>query len=207
MEAMLESKGVPMNLEGKHPQFGPVSRILSSKQEWDYVIMDAWHFGRGKTDPPKFGQAVADFVKQVRAHSPNCKIILFPWWIPDGPKATNEGVMEVFRRCVDQARTNNIWVATTGPAFMEARLDRPDLRVTKSKTDAHPGIHGAYLNACSLFAMIAGQSPVGLPATLKITAAGGKTESFAIAPDDAQYLQEFAWKVYQREIKDTKPAK
>jgi len=27
-----------------------------------------------------------------------------------------------------------------------------------------------------------------------------------IAPDDAKYLQELAWKVYQREIKNTKPA-
>ena len=38
----------------------------------------------------------ADFVKQVRAHSPECKIILIPWWIPRGPDATNEGVMKAF---------------------------------------------------------------------------------------------------------------
>jgi len=31
--------------------------------------------------------------------------------------------------------------------------------------------------------------------------------TLTIAPDDAKYLQEFAWKVYQREIKNTKPAK
>ena len=90
---------------------------------------------------------------------------------------------------------------------MEARLERPDLRVTKSKTDAHPGIHGAYLNACSLFTIITGNSPVGLPATLRITAAGGRRVNYTIAPDDAKYLQEVAWKVYRREIKDTKPAK
>jgi hypothetical protein len=158
-----------------------VSEMLSSKQVWDYV-MDAWHLGRGPTDqgqgrasvPPDFPKAVAVFVKQVRAHSPKCKIILFPWWIPGGPRATNEGVMEVFHRCVEQAKVNNIWVATTGPAFMEARLERPDLRVTKSKTDAHPGTHGAYINACSLFAIIADKSPVGLPATLRIKGASGK---------------------------------
>ncbi len=115
--------------------------------------------------------------------------------------------MEVFHRCVEQAKLNNIWVATTGPAFMEARLERPALHITKSKTDAHPGNHGAYINACSLFAIISDKSPVGLPATLRIKATGGREEDFAIAPDDAKYLQELAWKVYHREIKNTKPAK
>ena len=215
VEALLESKGIQMNIEGKYPQLDAVSAMLSSKQVWDYVIMDAWHLGRGPTDQgqgrasvaPGFPKAVAVFVKQVRAHSPQCNIILFPWWIPGGPKATKEGAMEVFHSCVEQAKVNNLWVATTGPAFMEARLERPDLNITKSKTDAHPGNHGAYLNACSLFAMITDKSPVGLPATLRLTATGGTKQKFEIAPDDAKYLQEFAWKVYQREIKNTKPAK
>jgi hypothetical protein len=201
---MLESKAIAMNVEGKFFQLGAVNQMLSSREVWDYVVMDAWQFGRGRTDPPDFPRAVADFVKQVRAHSPSCKIILFPWWIPDGPKATNEGVMEVFHRCVEQAKPNDIWVATTGPAFMEARLERPDLHITVSKTDAHPGVHGAYINACSLFILIAGQSPAGLPATLRIP---GREADSTIAPDDAKYLQELAWKVYQREIKNTKPAK
>jgi hypothetical protein len=90
---------------------------------------------------------------------------------------------------------------------MEAPLKRPDLRVTKSKTDAHPGIHGAYINACSLFTIITGQTPVRLPATLTITADSGKKKDFTLAAGDAKYLQELAWKVYQREIKDTKPSK
>jgi hypothetical protein len=55
--------------------------------------------------------------------------------------------------------------------------------------------------------MITDKSPVGLPATLRISATDGKKEDFAIASDDAKYLQELAWKVYQGEIKNTKPAK
>jgi len=211
--AMLESKDLHMNLYGKFPELDAVSEMLSSKPVWDYVIMDTWHLGRGPNEygranvPADFPKAVAVFVKQVRAHSPKCKIILFPWWIPGGPDATNEGAMEVFHHCAQQAKVNNIWVATTGPAFMEAGLERPDLHITKSKTDAHPGIHGAYINACSLFAILADRSPVGLPATLRIKGAGGKEEDYTIAPDDAKYLQELAWKVYQREIKNTKPAR
>jgi hypothetical protein len=208
--AMLDGKGIPIEVKLAYPQLDAVGQMLGSRQVWDYVVMDAWHLGRGPNEfgkadvPPDFPKAVADFVKQVRAHSPDCKIILFPWWIPGGPKATNEGVMEVFRSCVEQAKRNDIWVATTGPAFMEAIREGRALRVTKSKSDAHPGVDGVYINACSLFTIIADQSPVGLPATLKLP---GEKEDFAVAPDDAKYLQELAWKVYQREIKNTKPTK
>jgi hypothetical protein len=201
--AMLEAEGTPMNVDGIFYGTESLDRMLSSRKAWDYVIMDAWQFRRGRTDPPEFPDAVAAFVKQIRAHSPHCKIILFPWWIPRGPDATNEGVMKVFHRCVEAAKPNDIWVATTGPAFMEARLERPDLHVTVSKEDAHPGIHGAYINACSLFAILTGENPVGLPATLKIP---GRDEDLIIAPNDAKYLQELAWKVYRREIKNTKPS-
>ena len=213
--AMLESNGIRMNLEGEYPRLDAVNEILGSTKKWDYVVMDAWHLGREQVekDPARavgatrISESRIGFRKGSPRHSPGCKIILFPWWIPRGPKVTNEGAMEVFRSCVEQAKANKIWVATTGPAFMEARLERPDLRITKSKTDAHPGKDGAYINACSLFAIITDKSPVGLPATLRMTADGGKKEDFAIAPDDAKYLQELAWKVYQREIKNTQPEK
>jgi hypothetical protein len=201
--AMLASRQTPMNVEpGPFGGARDLNGLLSSKKSWDYLIMDAWQFRQGGTGSPEFPDAVTTFVKQVRAHSPDCKIILFPWWIPAGPEATNEGVMKVFQRCVDAAKQNNIWVATTGPAFMEARFARRDLRITVSDQDAHPGIHGAYLNACSLFAFLTGKTPVGLPATLKITG----NRDFVIAPDDAKYLQKLAWKIYQRELKHTRPA-
>ena len=203
--ALLESQRTPMNVEpGFFGGAKDLDGMLSARTAWDYVIMDAWQLTRGATDAPGFPDAVTAFVKQVRAHSPECKIILFSWWIPSGRDATNEGVMRVFLRCVEAARQNEIWVATTGPAFMEARLARPDLRITVSDRDAHPGVHGAYINACSLFALLTGESPVGLPATLKIP---GKSKDFTIASDDAKYLQELAWKIYQREFKQTKPAK
>ena len=201
--ALLASNDTPMNVEPGFFGTKDLERRWDSGTVWDYVIMDAWQLTRGETDAPGFPDAVAAFVKQVRGHSPGCKIILFPWWLPSGPDATNEGVMNVFHRCVDAAKQHDIWVATTGPAFMEARLARRDLRITVSDQDAHPGIHGAYINACSLFAILTGESPVGLPATLRIP---GRKEDFTIATDDAKYLQELAWTIYQRELKHTKPA-
>ena len=202
--AMLASKEKPMKVQWKVLGNKDVEKMLGESKAWDYVIMDAWQFKRGGTDAPEFPDAVTAFVKKVRAHSPDCKIILFPWWIPSGPNATNEGVMKVFHHCVDAAKANKIWVATTGPAFTEARLARADLNITVNKGDAHPGVHGAYLNACSLYAILTGESPVGLPATLKFPEG---EKDLTITAKDAKYLQELAWKVYQRELKDTKPVK
>jgi hypothetical protein len=202
VEAMLESNQTPMNVESAAVGVPELDRKQNSTKVWDYVVMNAWQFRQGATDSPGFSDTTTAFVQEVRARSPRCKIILFTWWLPSS-RATNDDVMEVFHRCVDAARPNEIWVATTGPAFMEARLARPDLRVTVSEQDAHPGIHGVYINACSLFVILTGKSPVGLPATLKL---GGRPD-FTIAPDDAKYLQELAWKVFQRELKWTQPAK
>lgn len=201
--ATLASRETPMNVEGKFFGTEDLGKMLRSRKGWDYVIMDAWQFQRGGTDSPGLPDAVTAFVKQVRSHSPDCQIILFPWWIARGPDATNEGVIKVFRRCVEAAKANRIWVATTGPAFTEALLARADLNLTVSKEDAHPGVHGAYLNACSLYATLTGESPVGQPATLKIL---GREKDLTITAADAKYLQEHAWTVYQRELKYTKPA-
>ena len=197
--ALLESNKTPMNVEPGYFGSNDLERKWNSGRNWDYVIMDAWQFTRGSTDSPAFPDATTAFVTKARKHSPKCQIILFPWWLPEN-KATNEDAMEVFRRCVEAGKPNDIWVATTGPAFMEARLARPDLRITVSKQDAHPGIHGSYINACSLLAILTGESPVGLPAMFNL---GGQAKEFAIAQDDANYLQELAWRVYQREFKQT----
>lgn len=202
VEALSAANKTPMKVERGH--YGPndLKRLLSSEKAWDYVIMDAWQFKRGSTESPGFPEATAEFVKSFRDHSPKCEIILFPWWLPQN-SATNEDVMQVFHDCVDAARPHGIRVATTGPAFQEARLARSDLRITVSSQDAHPGIHGGYINACSLIAILTGESPVGLPAALKAP----RQKEFSIEVEDAKYLQELAWKVYQRELKHTKPTK
>jgi S1-C subfamily serine protease len=67
--AMLESKGIDMHIEGEYPHLDEVPRLLSSQPVWDFVVMDAWHLGRGSADgsqgnasvPPDFPKAVADF--------------------------------------------------------------------------------------------------------------------------------------------------
>lgn len=202
VEAMLKRSKTPMNVVPGGFGTKDLERKWNSGTTWDYVIMDAWQLTRGSTDSPEFPEATTAFVKRTRERFPKCQIILFPWWLPQN-SATNEDVMKVFGHCVEAARPNNIWVATTGPAFTEARLARPDLQITFSKQDPHPGIHGAYINACSLFSILTDETPVGLPATMKLR---GHEKEFTIAENDAKYLQTLAWNIYQRELQRTRPA-
>ncbi len=52
---------------------------------------------------------------------------------------------------------------------------------------AHPGKKGSYIYACSLYAVLTGNSPVGLP----------KQPEDTITPAEAKKSQESAWKVHQ----------
>ena len=89
-------------------------------------------------------------------------------------------------------RLNAIVVDLTGEALAQAAIADRQL-----ETFANPG---------PLF---------GVPITIKVnvdqegqaTTNGLPVLANTIAPADAKYLQELAWKVYQREIKNTKPAK
>ena len=56
----------------------------------------------------------------------------------------------------------------------------------------HPGVYGAYLRDCVFYAVLTGQSPVGIPFH---TALGREVE---IDKDTAAYLQEVAWKTVLR---------
>src|SRR5687767_5934238 len=86
--ALLESNKTPMKVERSHFARRDLELLWKSKKVWDYVIMDAWQFTRGDTGATAFPDAVAAFVKEARAHSPQCRIILFPWWLAS-ERATN----------------------------------------------------------------------------------------------------------------------
>ena len=80
--ALLESKGIPMDVEEVFWGTDTLDGMLGSKKVWDYVIMDAWQFRRGETEPPGISERRDSFREAgLRAHSPHCKIILFTWWI------------------------------------------------------------------------------------------------------------------------------
>ena len=167
--------------------------------------MDAWQF-LWWGGPNRRNSRTRWPPSRSRSCSSQPRVQDHPLPVVDSPRAgrdecgRHEGIPSLRRG----GEANDLWAAATGPAFMEARLQRPTCVSRSAIRDAHPGIHGAYLNACSLFAILTGESPVGLPATLKLP---GRDEDLAMAPDDAKYLQELAWKVYRREIKNTKPAK
>jgi len=67
------------------------------------------------------------------------------------------------------------------------------------------GKEGAYLNACSLYAIIAGKNPWDYQRHY-VSSGRWKEEDFTIAVPTPRIFRT-RWKIYQREIKNTKPSK
>ena len=77
-------------------------------------------------------------------------------------------------------------VVPVGRAWQLSEWRRPDI-VLRQRDSYLPTIHGTYLNACLMYCYLTWQSPVGL----------SKGELWAIRDDEAFYLQNLAWEVFQ----------
>ena len=83
-------------------------------------------------------------------------------------------------------------VAPVGMAWQRA-LQTDASRVLHMSDKSHPNPSGSYLAACVFYATLFGRSPVGLPGDLKI----GNRIIVEIAPNEAKWLQEVAWRTVQ----------
>lgn len=83
-------------------------------------------------------------------------------------------------------KTFGMPVVPVGRAWQLSEWRRPDI-VLRQRDTYLPTIHGTYFNACLFYAYITWQSPVGL----------SKGELWAIRDDEALYLQNLAWEVFQ----------
>jgi hypothetical protein len=100
------------------------------------------------------------------------------------------------------ANTLNVPCAPVIHAFVLCSEKRPDLALIDNQSDrkyaldkvnTHQSPFGTYVAACTLFAAIYGQSPVGLTFH---AAFDGKTE-VPFAAEDATFAQEIAWQAWQ----------
>ncbi|MFP4380707.1 MAG: hypothetical protein ACLFUS_09420 [Candidatus Sumerlaeia bacterium] len=88
----------------------------------------------------------------------------------------------------------------------------------RTEKDSHPGYGGGYLIACTLYASITGESPVGLPNSMMVPVSydfpfvlrsegyadnfreidKSKPVEWTIAADTGRYLQEKTWEAFQK---------
>ncbi|OLR91777.1 SGNH/GDSL hydrolase family protein [Actinokineospora bangkokensis] len=173
-------------------------------EPWDHVVLQEQStLGHGLTvdgvprvrDPREFHAAVRAIVPEVVAAGARPALYL-TWARRDDPAAQDQ---------LDAAYTTiaaevGAAVVPVGPAWRAALADRPDL-VLHDEDGSHPNPAGSYLAACVFLAALLGLDPRGRAAAVS----GPRVDDFAaplghgtlvdLAPADAAFLQDTAWRV------------
>ena len=158
--------------------------------EWDWVVMQSWY---GANQPEEFEllKSVRLLAERIRSHNPKTRIVLY---MPHVWDPTPEQQQTASRNCRQAAEENELLMAAAGECYIIARREHPDIYLWVSDTNTHPGTTDAYLIACTIFSVISGESPLGLPETFDLAPAHYSARMmFGIDKDHARIMQQLAW--------------
>lgn len=173
----------------RHWKFGTKKNTARSKitnEKWDYVILQEFTVYASKESTNKYARLFHDLIRQNGA-----KTVLFS----TAHVATRvpKGFFEINETNAALARELKVPVVAAGMAWLTYWGDNPTQEQVLSLYDpdkGHPGPKGSYLCACSLYAFLTGQSPVGLTNRLP------HLPEHPIAPAEATRLQKAAWRAH-----------
>lgn len=191
---------------------GKLSEAIA-KGPWDVVVLQVWTDAQMSKEM-EFQKHVSELSKLIRANSPDARIILYMVWSSQNDPQ-KQGVIEA--SVLEAARTNKLEVAPAGLALWKVLPARTDWKMFRSATDSHPGYDGGYLIACSIFAAITRESPLGLPNEFRLPESydfpvpvktpdraqrikelgPGPDYPFSIDPEKAKLIQQAAWDTYK----------
>lgn len=160
-------------------------------------------FGARGTDEV-FDRCVDEMVEKIRRTNPGAGIYLYNTWTDQQEPEDQKAVTAAANRA---ALRKDIGIIPAGEAMHAAHAAKPELKIFRSDTDSHPGMHGSYLIACTIYAALTGESPVGLPNSLLIPTSydfgdpeSEQTKEFELEPAVARFLQETAWESWRRNV-------
>jgi len=135
------------------------SKAKISSGEFDAVVLQD-HSMRSILHPDSlvyFGKQFCDLAKQHQL-----KPYIYMTWARDWNPLMQEQITKTYQQL---ATENNATVVPVGPAWALAQQLRPELEL-HDPDGSHPSTLGTYLTACMFFAVLTGESPVGLPSRL-----------------------------------------
>jgi hypothetical protein len=171
------------------------ARAQISEGNWDFVVLQDIYTIR----PESFDKHARLFTDLVRKHGG--KPVLFATAsvstrYPQGFRDLHDPQAKAAAELkVPLAAAGKAWLTYWGP---EPTADERLALYDKDK--AHPGKAGSYLYACTLYAALTGQTPVGL--TAGVQADGEET----VPPPVARRMQEAAWAVHREANPAARPA-
>lgn len=135
---------------------------ISSIEKFDLVILQGGS-GEGltKRDREEFSKVARQHIETIRSNDIEPALYMIHAYT-----ASHENYVPDLIRIIEKMYTltgnnNQTLVIPVGLAFETAYKERPDIKL--HKVDAtHPDLLGTYLAACTVFASVFGQSPVGI---------------------------------------------
>jgi hypothetical protein len=198
-DAMSQAHGVSITISGSGLDWHDIASYFRPDAIGAYKIGDDNHLDFAAR-PPKFDavimmdcsqcpvhpQLVSRFHENVRRQSKAVVIhgarpILFmSWAYADRPDMT----AQLAEQYTLAGNANDALVIPAGLAFARAIASRPDIGLYQTDK-RHPSMRGTYLAACTVYAALMQQSPLGNPYTA------------GIDPATAAFLQTTAWDTVQ----------
>jgi hypothetical protein len=148
--------------------------------DWDFVVLQGYSNGPiTERYAEAFRQSAREYAAEIRADGGE-PVFFMTWAYTGKPEMTQQ---------LDDAYTSigkelNAMVVPVGRAFASALEKRSELHLVVPDLK-HPTLAGTYLAACTFYAALHGQTPVG------------GTYTAGLSNQDARFLQQVAWDSWQ----------
>jgi hypothetical protein len=160
---------------------------------WDYVVLQeqsslgltALNGAARINDPAMYHRFARLFDAEIRRAG--ARTVIYHTWAPKDHPDDQPALDAAF---VPFSKEIDAVLAPVGIAWQRVRRERPDLELYDAD-GRHPGPAGSYLAACTIWAALFGETPVGLAALA--TGEGGSKPLVSLRPADALVLQRAAW--------------
>lgn len=175
----------------RHWKFGTAKNTARSKiaeEKWDYVILQEFSGYAAKESTSQYARLFHDLIRQNGG-----KTVLFS--TSHIAKRYPTGFLEIDATSRAVGRELQVPVISAGLAWLAYWADYPTQEQILTLYDpdkGHPGPKGSYLYACTLYAFLTGQSPVGLTNRLP------HLPEHPITIAEATRLQEAAWRTHRQ---------
>lgn len=162
------------------------ARAKIREKKWDYVILQDIYLAR----PDSFNKHAALFHALNQENGSRTLLFCTAGISSQYPK----GFQDLHDMHIALKKKLKVPVAAAGKAWLSHWGETPTVqeRLALYHSDkAHPGVKGSYIYACTLYAALTGQSPVGLNNRIPERSADSVTAT------EARRFQEAAWRVHQ----------
>jgi hypothetical protein len=168
---LLQAGGASLRM---HWNKGDAQRAIEQTR-YDYVVLQEQSTLPQK-NPQRFHENVRLFDQAIR--DSGAKTVLYLTWARQNAPETQDAITDTYLSIGEELGATVIPAGIAWQNFLRQHKSP----VLHDKDQSHPTLAGSYLAACVFFAMLFGESPVGIASDLK-----GLTQA------EAELLQKTAW--------------